>query len=497
MTGRAVQTAALTDEADALRRLQSLFDGMPAAVALLRGPHHVFEFANEPFESLVGGRAVVGLAAEEALPELRGQGFVAMLDRVFATGERELFLDLTYQPIRGARGGVEGIVVHDVRRGRDDRFRQAVESMIDPVAIATILRDANGHAVDFLFEFVHPGTQRRDDGAWAAAMVGRPMSEVWPTIAESGLLAQYLEVAETGTPLVLDQYRYNEGDATQPEAVFDLRATRLDGDLLLVWRDVTRRVRKDRALDESRERLAREHAVVLVLQQAILPRDLPSVEGMDIGAEYVAASEDISIGGDWFDVFALPDGRVAISVGDVAGKGIAAAQVMTQVRTAGRVAALAGNDAAGVLSAQNALMWTAGLLPFATAVVAFFEPKSGWLSWSSAGHLPPVVVAGGTARIEDGPTTRPPLGVTEAPAYETASVQLAVGDRFLLYTDGLVERRGEALDEGLARLLSALPTAGGASDLCRTLVEELCVADADLADDVCVVALERTAWSAS
>lgn len=130
-------------------------------------------------------------------------------------------------------------------------------------------------------------------------------------------------MVETGEALVLDEYRYDDClSEEQVDGVFDLRATRLGEDLFLVWRDVSQRVARERALAESRAQLAREHEAVVMLQAAILPRELPLLPGTDVAAEYVGASEDMEVGGDWFDVFAHPGGTVAIAVDDVAGKGI-------------------------------------------------------------------------------------------------------------------------------------------------------------------------------
>ncbi len=139
-------------------------------------------------------------------------------------------------------------------------------------------------------------------------------------------------------------------------------------------------------------RVAVEHASVVTLQEAILPRDIPAIAGVDIGAAYIAASDQVEVGGDWFDVFVLVDGTVALAVGDVAGKGISAAQAMTHVRAAGRVAALMGNAPAEVLRAQNAVFLSGGFGAFATAAFARYDPSTGALEWASAGHLPPLLV---------------------------------------------------------------------------------------------------------
>ena len=512
----------VTSEEEALLHLRDVFDQLPAAVCLLRGPDHVFEFTNTRYRELAGDRLFDGLPVAEAMPEMREQGFLDLLDRVYRTGEQfvgrevramvlrddrlvELFADFTYQPVRGADGHVQGILVHafDVseavrlreelqealRREQEDRFRQAINSMIDAVMIAAPIRDAEGRIGDFRVTFVNSGGDEIGRRA-PEQLEGRRFTELWPNVAGSDLFAGYVEVVETGEPLVLERYAYVEqlGD-TRLDGVFDIRATRLGDDLFLVWRDVTERVARDQALAESRARLAREREAVVMLQAAILPRKLPILPGADVAAEYVAASEHARVGGDWFDVFALPDGTVAVSVGDVAGNGIEAAQIMVQVRSAGRVAALAGQDAGGVLESQNALMIAAGLGPFATALFAVYHPATGGLSWASAGHLPPVVVSGGRASLlttDPGPA----LGVLDEPVYRLATSVLGPGDRLVLYTDGLVERRGESIVQGIERLRRLVPLTGTAGAACRDLLDLLEVS-AGSTDDICVLTLDR------
>ena len=375
-------------QGEALLRLRDVLDQLPAAVAVLRGRSHVIEFANAAYLELTGDRALVGVPLEEAIPEAVEQGFVTLLDEVLFHGHQrvgrevpayvvrdddvvEIVVDFTFQPYRAADGTVEGILVHaaDVtasvqarrqlgealRREEEDRFRQAVDSLMDTVILASPVRGADGAIVDFTVTFVNAGQDelgRRE----RSDLTGRRFSTLWPNVAQSGLMERYASVVASGTPVLLEDFGYADvvGGETV-EAVFDIRATRLGDDLFLAFRDVTDRVRREQALAESKARLDKEHEVIRALQAAILPGDLPTVPGVDLGAAYVAASEQVEVGGDWFDVFMTPSGRLALAVGDVAGKGIDAAQVMAQVRAAGRVAAIAGRDPSEVLDTQHAL----------------------------------------------------------------------------------------------------------------------------------------------
>jgi serine phosphatase RsbU (regulator of sigma subunit) len=495
-----------------------VFDQLPVAVCLLRGPEHVFEFTSPGYRALIGGRAVEGLTVEAALPEARAQGLVDILDGVYATGEQHVgrevdavllrddgiegvIVDFTYQPVRDRDGAVDGILIHAVdvtegvrsrevlRRHHEDRFRRAIDSMIDTVMIAAAVRDDDGAIVDFVIEFVN-AVGGRVDRRTREELVGRRFTDLWPNVIGSGLMAGHIRVFETGEPLALDDFSYDDQLEDQAlEGVYDIRVTRLDGELFVVVRNVTERFLRERALAESRSRLIREHEAVITLQAAILPRELPSVPGADVAAEYVAAADNLEVGGDWFDVFTLPDGVVAIAIGDVAGKGIHAAQIMAQVRAAGRVAALGGQDPAGVLTCQNALMLAADLGPFATAVFALYQPATGALSWASAGHLPPLLVSGGEATLLEG-HPRLPLGFMPEPGYLAVETALAPGDRLVLYTDGLVERRNETIVDGLDRLIAVAPHGGAAGTACRELLAVLGVA-AGSGDDVCVLTLDR------
>jgi len=185
------------------------------------------------------------------------------------------------------------------------------------------------------------------------------------------------------------------------------------------------------------------------LQRTLLPERLPAVPGWSVGARYEPSGTG-QVGGDWYDVLALPDGRVALAVGDVTGHGLPAAAAMGQLRNAVRAYLLDAARPAVVLGRVGALArWT---LPgqMATLALAVLDPATGEVEHSSAGHLPPLVVrAGGTAAWE--PVLGSPLlGLLDGePA--SARVALEPGDALLLLTDGLIERRGESLRVALHR----------------------------------------------
>ena len=193
----------------------------------------------------------------------------------------------------------------------------------------------------------------------------------------------------------------------------------------------------------------------LALQHAILgPADLPP----GFAVRYQAASRPLQVGGDWYDVVDLEDGRIALIVGDCVGHGLAAATVMGQVRSACRALLFDNPSPAAALAGMDRF---AARLPGAqctTAVCAVLNPDTGELVYSSAGHPPPILVhADGTTRmLDDGHTIA--LGVRPDWSRPEARVTMPARATLLLYTDGLVERRRIPLDDGISR--AAAPRSG-------------------------------------
>ncbi len=206
-------------------------------------------------------------------------------------------------------------------------------------------------------------------------------------------------------------------------------------------------------------RFQREHVVAEVLQRAVLPDSLPAVEGLVLDAEYRAGVAGTYAGGDWYDVFELGDDAVFFSVGDVMGKGAAAAALMGQVRSAIRAYAVAGQSPSEVLSSLDGLFDALIEDRVVTAVVGTVTPSTGRVVLSNAGHPPPLVVrAGGSAtfcRMQRSLLIA--AGLSGAPRPRDELV-LDRGDSLLMYSDGLIERRGELITEGMRRLADAALT---------------------------------------
>ncbi|MDP8943328.1 MAG: SpoIIE family protein phosphatase [Actinomycetota bacterium] len=196
----------------------------------------------------------------------------------------------------------------------------------------------------------------------------------------------------------------------------------------------------------------REHRIAESLQRSLLPDRLPEIPGTAVAARYVPARRETEVGGDWYDVIPLKECLVGVAIGDVAGHGLPAAALMGQLRSALRAYALEGHSPSAVVERLNRLMRRLGDKRMATVLYAIFDVEAGALRFANAGHLPPLLVEadGVAAFIEQ--ARAEPLGVLDYARYAEEEVALGDGATLVLCTDGLVERRSEALDEGLARL---------------------------------------------
>jgi serine phosphatase RsbU (regulator of sigma subunit)/anti-sigma regulatory factor (Ser/Thr protein kinase) len=237
----------------------------------------------------------------------------------------------------------------------------------------------------------------------------------------------------------------------------------------------------------------RAHQVAGTLQRALLPDRLPDVPGVAFAARYLPGGAGADVGGDWYDVVPLMDGRVMAVMGDVVGRGIGAAALMGQLRNAFRVYGQEHDEPAVILDRMNALLHQVGPGQMATAVALVFDPASGELCFSAAGHPPPVVrrADGSAAFLANTPSV--PLGVLPYGRYRIYQGTLEPGDCVLLYTDGLVEQRGIPLGDGLERLREAVASA--APDDPDALCEQVLGAvlpDGAPADDVALLVLCST-----
>jgi serine phosphatase RsbU (regulator of sigma subunit)/anti-sigma regulatory factor (Ser/Thr protein kinase) len=210
--------------------------------------------------------------------------------------------------------------------------------------------------------------------------------------------------------------------------------------------------------------LARERGVAETLQHSLLPDRLPDVPGVRLAARYVPGAVGSQVGGDWYDVVPLPSGEIGLVMGDVVGHDLGAAASMGQLRNALRACAAEGAPPDEVLERLNRLCLQQDLGGMATVLYAVLDPVQGTLRMASAGHYPPLLLTGEESRfIESEP--RPPIGAVREVQYDSSLHQLPAGTVLVLYTDGLVERRGLPVEAGMAELADLGAASAGAASL--------------------------------
>jgi PAS domain-containing protein len=261
------------------------------------------------------------------------------------------------------------------------------------------------------------------------------------------------------------------------------------------FQDVSAHYHTQVALAATRDQLAEEHLLAMRLQQAIMPPDAPPVEaaGIDVAVRYRPAGQGHLVGGDWYDTLLLPDNEVLLVVGDVAGHGIDAVTGMVAARNSLRGLAITGAGPADLLRMLNGVMChlTSGVV--GTVVCGRYDPETRMLRWARAGHLPPILVRGGSARALPLPGGVL-LGMDPDADYEEATQALEPGDTMLLFTDGLIEQRGESIEAVLGEFVATVaasdaavgpeggePTAAAQAD--RILASTV----SDTGDDACLV----------
>jgi len=236
----------------------------------------------------------------------------------------------------------------------------------------------------------------------------------------------------------------------------------------------------------------RERATAVALQQSLLPDRLPDVAGVELAAMFRAGSPEADVGGDWYDVFGLTDGRVVLVVGDVMGKGVHAAAGMGRLRSALRALAHADPQPEAVLRGLDRV-FSATESPdqIATLVYLLIHPSERRATVGGAGHLPLVLRrAGGEPELVDAGSGSTPLGWAEPRVQRT--LELGPGDILIGVTDGLVERRGSDLDQGLAEVMAAVRRPAGSLEDLVERVSTVLMADTLGRDDATVLAVRFT-----
>ncbi|MDX6419915.1 MAG: phosphoserine phosphatase RsbU/P [Trebonia sp.] len=256
----------------------------------------------------------------------------------------------------------------------------------------------------------------------------------------------------------------------------------------------------DRAALALYSMMSQDDALAAVaLHRSLLPTALPVLPGLDLAARYVTGSG--TVGGDWYDVFVLPDGRLGVVVGDVAGSGLAAAVIMGRMRSALRAYVLEAPDPGTALRMLDRKIQYFEPDAMATVLYGLYTPETGEFTASSAGHLPPALAAPNAQAALLPLRPDPPIGVADDPQRRSTTAFIPPGALLCCFTDGLVERRDQSIDHGIEKLAAVLDqqiaactgrgtTEPPAEDACAAVMRAL-VGHAPARDDIAVLMLSR------
>ncbi len=496
------------DPARRARELQALFDGN--AVGMASGTGEVIERANEELLRVLGlGRADLdgGISWAALTPTDQADRDAGALDAVRRSGSTLFSKDFlrpdgTRVPVLAALAAVGWdpyawvAVVIDL--SREERLRSLARS--EAALVSTLLHDAPiGFAlIDHDLRFVRINEELAAmNGPSVAEHEGRPVFDVVPGLrADAEPLLR--RVLDSGEPLrdveIVGTTPADPGTTrTWLESFFPVRTPGGPSvGVAAVARDVTEVRRLERELQAT---LGRQRRVLQDLQTSLLP-PLPTVDGLDLAARYLGASQDVRLGGDWFDVFHAPDGRLVLAIGDVVGHGPTAVGLMARLSGAMRAHVADSRGPAEVLGCLNQLLVGSLAPAMATATVLHLDLVTGAVEYATAGHpLALLRTADGAVGPLDAARGRA-LGASAESDYRTGTTTLGVGGTVLLYTDGLVERRDATYDQGVDRLVAVLTAPADGPRRAAQLVQDVIDGSSTAVerdDDVCVLAVVRTA----
>jgi serine phosphatase RsbU (regulator of sigma subunit) len=230
-----------------------------------------------------------------------------------------------------------------------------------------------------------------------------------------------------------------------------------------------------------------DRAAITVLQQSLMPSALPVIEGAEMAGRYVAGRG--VVGGDWYDVFILPSGQLGVVIGDVSGSGLAAAVIMGRLRSALRAYALQTADPGEVLHRLDRKLGHFEPGALATVLYAVVDPGMDRAHISSAGHLPPVLAVPGQPAKLAHTAQDLMIGLDPDVPRQMATIEIPPGSVLCFYTDGLVERSDQPIDESLSRLCQTVTTEP-ADTVCSTVMQTL-MGNEPAHDDIALLVFRR------
>ncbi|GAA2653804.1 ATP-binding SpoIIE family protein phosphatase [Paractinoplanes durhamensis] len=504
---------------------------------------------NDAYADLIGTLhpAALGHPAAEAFGEIwQSPGIGGVIEDVYRSGQpflepetqltvvraegarpEQSFFTRGHSVVRDSHGAVAGVftvaaettqVTRRLQNLGDLTSRLAVALTIDDVARVVLGYALTSFDVDHCVFAVDDGNLFRGVRRVRGEMLDEAderLPPVWKALSDDPH-APVVAAARSGRPSFVPDGEPLRAVATDRHerriralAVLPLRTASLTGALSIGYRSAHTWLPAERALlnavaqlvaqaAERARRFEAQHGTAQLLQRSMLPEHLPELERFRIAARYDVGVDGNAAGGDFYDAFRLADGRLAMVLGDVAGHDVRAAAVMGQVRAALRALALTDADPPGVLAGLDRLVTSLGAESrneeiFVTVVYGVLDPHDGTITLASAGHPPPVLRRAGVAG--EPPTAElvkvppgAPLGL--GGRWQTGLVRLEPGDSILMFSDGVVERRGHALNDGLDALVAvaAAAASGDPRNLC-SLATAAVPGPTD--DDVAVLAVER------
>jgi hypothetical protein len=336
------------------------------------------------------------------------------------------------------------------------------DESLDAVTVLRAVRDGNGAFIEFRVAYANP-VAAYEAGCNMVDVVGERAEEYYPEAFHGFLHTTFLQILETGRTIEFPAAEFSgKGDGSGPSGWYRFHASKFGDHVIVTYRDIT-------AEHKAEQQRAAERAEARLLQEALLPPVPPVSHGLEMATLYLPAS-DAALGGDWYDAFPV-DGGLFLGVGDVAGHGLRAVAVMTEIRNAIRGFASEDPSPARVLGRVNRMLCDLEPDETATALVALWRSDTRAISWSSAGHPPVLRLRAGETGYLGGPPALL-LGLDRHATYTEQAKELRRGTTLVFYTDGLVEERGSSLDVSAGLLADhADRLVGlGAAEVCDELV---------------------------
>ncbi len=409
----------------------------------------------------------VGRTVREVNPQIADQ-VEGVLSRVLATGEvaadedivkqvdgRDLFLSVRFSPAREADGRIVGVAVvaldvteRRLAERRLERSEARYRSLVQATAMDVWRTDSDGMLIGDMPAW------RSVTGQTAQAIQGSGWLGGVHAEDRDRARARWRECVRTTSPYVCE-FRIG-ADGSDWRTVVARSLPIVDQGELIEWVGTTQDITAVRAAEAARsEAFSRLRAEALTLQRSIMPEQTFQPEELEVCARYVPGVEGTEVGGDWYDVIPLAAGRVGLVVGDVMGRGVRAAAVMGQLRTAVRAYSRLDLPPAELLGLLDGLVAELPDEQIVTCAYAVYDPASRIMTLANAGHVPPIVVCPDVPTRTVSERVGPPLGVGLG-VYAELQLRLEPGALLALYSDGLVESRGYDIDKGIATLVDVL-----------------------------------------